>query len=136
MTARTNFTKRFGPAQAHLRDVRRMMAGTGKGLLAGATGAMLFLANMGKTVRSTAVNFKDRAFDKRKSGEVFEVKRSTVIALLVALAAVAGVLGALYFYVLRREKELDEYEQLLFSEDFSDDVLDPVDEPAQDDDKA
>ncbi len=50
--------------------------------------------------------------------------------------AVAGVLGALYFYVLRREKELDEYEQLLFSEDFNDDVLDPVDEPAQEDAKA
>ncbi len=135
MKARTNFTKRFAPAQARLRDVRKLMAGTGKGLLAGATGATLYLANMGKTVRNTAVDLKDRAFNKQKSGEVFEVKRSTVIALLVALAAVAGVLGALYFYVLRREKELDEYEQLLFSEDFNDDVLDPVDEPEPDDDK-
>ncbi|NLW78069.1 MAG: phosphatase [Ruminococcaceae bacterium] len=52
------------------------------------------------------------------------MKKSTVVALLVALAAVAGILAALYFYVLRRERELDEYEQLLFSEDFDDDLMD------------
>ncbi|MDL2219378.1 phosphatase [Ruminococcaceae bacterium OttesenSCG-928-O06] len=55
------------------------------------------------------------------------MRKSTVVALFVALAAVAGVLGALYVYILRRERELDEYEQLLFSEDFNDDLLDPID---------
>lgn len=126
MTARSNISKAFGLAKINLRDMRKKLGTTGKGLIAGATGAALFLSNLGKSVHSTAVDLKDQAFhSKKKSGEVLEVKKSTVIALLVALAAVAGVLGALYFYVLRREKELDEYEQLLFSEDFNDDVLEP-----------
>ena len=51
------------------------------------------------------------------------MKKSTFVAILIALAAVAGILGALYVYVLRREKELDEYEQLLFSEDFTGDAI-------------
>lgn len=126
MTARSNVSKAFSLAKVHMRDMRKMLGTTGRGLLAGLTGAALFLSNLGSSVRRTAVDLKDQAFhSKKKSGEVLEVKKSTVIALLVALAAVAGVLGALYFYVLRREKELDEYEQLLFSEDFNDDVLEP-----------
>ena len=102
-----------------------------KGALAALTGSMLFLANAGKSARNTAMNWKDHALHSShtNSEEVFHMKKSTVVALVVALAAVAGVLGALYFYVLRREKELDEYEQLLFSEDFNDDMLD--DEPAE-----
>ena len=40
------------------------------------------------------------------------------------LAAAVGALVAGALYLRRREKELDEYEQLLFSEDFSDDEAD------------
>lgn len=40
-----------------------------------------------------------------------------VIAALAALAAVAGALAAVAVYLRRREKELDEYERLLFGED-------------------
>ncbi len=65
---------------------------------------------------------------KKDEQEGVKMKKSTLIAIFVALAAVAGVLGALYVYVLRREKELDEYEQLLFSEEFNDDF---VDEPLE-----
>ena len=129
MTTRSKFSKPLGFARTHLRDVRRKLGTTGKGLIAGATGAALFLANLGKSARDTAVDFKEQTFNQnKKSEEVLEVKKSTFVALLVALAAVAGVLGALYFYVLRRERELDEYEQLLFSEDFNDDELELVDE--------
>ena len=48
------------------------------------------------------------------------MKKSTLVALLVFLSAVAGALAAAYFYLVKREKELDEYEQMLFSEDYDD----------------
>lgn len=51
--------------------------------------------------------------------DVITMKKTTFAAILVLLAAVAGALAALYLYLRRREAELDEYEQLLFSEDFS-----------------
>ena len=127
-------TKQIGTAKRQLRAVRNRASGMGKTIVAGVTGAALVLGNLGKSIREGASGLKDQAFhNKKKSGEVIEMKKSTVIALLVALAAVAGVLGALYFYVLRREKELDEYEQLLFSEDFNDDLLDaePDEEPEE-----
>ena len=41
---------------------------------------------------------------------------------IALLAAVAGALGAAFFYLRRREEELDEYEQLLFSEDYSEEM--------------
>ena len=128
-------TKQMGTARRRLNTVRKRVGGMGKTIVATVTGAALVLGNLGKTIRDGASGLKDQAFhNKKKSGEVIQVKKSTIVALLVALAAVAGVLGALYFYVLRREKELDEYEQLLFSEDFNDDLLDDTDDI--DDDKA
>lgn len=51
--------------------------------------------------------------------DVITMRKSTFIAVLVFLSAVAGALAAAYVYLQRREAELDEYEQLLFSEDFS-----------------
>lgn len=51
--------------------------------------------------------------------DVVVMKKSTFAAILVFFAFVAGALAAVYFYLRRRESELDEYEQLLFSEDFS-----------------
>ena len=52
------------------------------------------------------------------------MKNTTFAAILMFLAAAVGALGAGALYLRRREKELDEYEQLLFSEDFSDDEAD------------
>ena len=52
------------------------------------------------------------------------MKNTTFAAILMFLAAAVGALVAGAFYLRRREKELDEYEQLLFSEDFSDDEAD------------
>lgn len=45
------------------------------------------------------------------------MKKSYLVAVVAALAAVAGALAAVAVYLHRREKELDEYERLLFGED-------------------
>ena len=45
------------------------------------------------------------------------MKRSCLVAVITVLAAVAGALAAVVFSLHRREKELDEYERLLFGED-------------------
>ena len=60
------------------------------------------------------------------------MKKSTFGAALAFLAAVAGVLTAVALYLYRREKELDEYEKLLFSDEY-DDVDDM--EPMEDDEE-
>ena len=55
-------------------------------------------------------------FDRKK--ECAEpMKKSYLIAVITTLAAVAGALAAVAVYLRRREKELDEYERLLFGED-------------------
>ena len=43
------------------------------------------------------------------------MKKSCLIAVIATLAAVAGALAAVAVYLRRREKELDEYERLLFA---------------------
>lgn len=48
------------------------------------------------------------------------MKNSCLIAVAATLAAVAGALTAVAIYLRRREKELDEYERLLFSDDYDD----------------
>ena len=45
------------------------------------------------------------------------MKKSTFGAILAFLFAAAGALTAAALYLRRREKELDEYERLLFGED-------------------
>ena len=60
------------------------------------------------------------------------MKKSTFGAALAFLAAVAGVLTAVALYLYRREMELDEYEKLLFSDEYDDD--DDM-EPMEDDEE-
>ena len=68
-------------------------------------------------------------FDRKK--ECAEpMKKSCLIAVVAVLAAVAGALGAVAVYLRRREKELDEYERLLFGEDDAATVEDTA-EPAE-----
>lgn len=57
------------------------------------------------------------------------MKKSTFGAALAFLAAAAGVLTAVALYLRRREQELDEYEKLLFSDEYDDEDEDD----AQDD---
>ena len=45
------------------------------------------------------------------------MQKTTFGAALAFLAAAAGALTAAALYLYRREKELDEYEELLFGED-------------------
>lgn len=48
------------------------------------------------------------------------MKKSTFGAILAFLFAAAGALTAAALYLSRREKELDEYERLLYSDDGDD----------------
>ena len=66
----------------------------------------------------------------RKENEIV-MKKSQFAAVLLFLAAAVGALTAGYLYIRRREKELDEYESLLFSEDFDEDEATEADEPAE-----
>ena len=56
------------------------------------------------------------------------MKKSCLIAVIATLAAIAGALAAVAVYLRRREKELDEYERLLFGED----KAEAADAPAED----
>ena len=70
-------------------------------------------------------------FDRKK--ECAEpMKKSCLIAVVAVLAAVAGALGAVAIYLRRREKELDEYERLLFGEDKAETVEPAAEQPAED----
>lgn len=106
-----------------IETAKEAFRGTGKTAIAGAAAAVLVAGNLLQALKGKAneagTNIKNK-FKKPK--EETGMKKSTFAAILIALAAVAGVLAALYVYVLRREKELDEYEQLLFSEDFNDEI--------------
>ena len=64
------------------------------------------------------------------------MKKSTFGAVLAFMFAAAGALTAAALYLYHREKELDEYERLLFSDDMEDydDDEDTVYEKIQDDD--
>lgn len=55
------------------------------------------------------------------------MKKSTFGAALAFLAAAAGVLTAIALYLRRREQELDEYEKLLFSDEYDDEDEDQDD---------
>ena len=59
------------------------------------------------------------------------MKKSCLIAVIAALAAVAGAVAV---YLRRREKELDEYERLLFGDDDAETVEPeaPAEAPAED----
>ena len=59
------------------------------------------------------------------------MKKSCLIAVIATLAAVAGALAAVAVYLHRREKELDEYERLLFGEDKAE-TVEPAEQPAED----
>ena len=48
------------------------------------------------------------------------MKKSTFGAVLAFLFAAAGALTAAALYLYHREKELDEHERLLFSDDYDD----------------
>lgn len=64
------------------------------------------------------------------------MKKSTFGAVLAFMFAAAGALTAAALYLYHREKELDEYESLLFSDDMEDydDDEDTVYEKIGDDD--
>ena len=84
-------------------------------LLSGLYGA----ATLAHKVARIKRRLKQTLCRKKESNKM---KKTTVIAIVAALAAVAGALAAVAIYLRRREKELDEYEKLLFSEEFEDEA--------------
>ncbi|EFB76395.1 hypothetical protein [Subdoligranulum variabile] len=56
------------------------------------------------------------------------MKKSTFGAVLAFLFAAAGALTAAALYLYRREKELDEYERLLFNDEYEDEDDDEYDD--------
>ena len=62
------------------------------------------------------------------------MKKSCLVAVIAVLAAVAGAL-AVALYLNRREKELDEYERLLFGEDDAE-TVEPEEAAAEDETEA
>ncbi len=118
-------TRKLADTRDGLRSAHRWAAKVGKAAIVGVAGLAITFSTVLSAIQDGATELKNHVMHQpKKSGEAIEMKKSTVIALFVALAAIAGVLGVLYCYVLRREKELDEYEQLLFNEDFADDFID------------
>ena len=63
------------------------------------------------------------------------MKKSCLVAVIAVLAAVAGALAAVALYLTRREKELDEYERLLFGEDDVE-TVEPEEAAAEDETEA
>ena len=60
------------------------------------------------------------------------MKKSTFGVALAFIAAAAGVLTAVALYLRRREKELDEYERLLYSDnDFEAEDEAPIYQPIE-----
>ena len=59
------------------------------------------------------------------------MKKSTFGAILAFLFAAAGALTAAALYLYHREKELDEYERLLFGEDDAE-TVEPEEAAAED----
>lgn len=52
------------------------------------------------------------------------MKKFSIVTIIALLAALAGALAAVAVYLNRREKELEDYENLLFSEEFNDEFSD------------
>ena len=63
------------------------------------------------------------------------MKKSCLVAVIAVVAAVAGALAAVALYLNRREKELDEYERLLFGEDDAE-TVEPEEAAAEDETEA
>lgn len=63
------------------------------------------------------------------------MKHSTFVAVLLFLAGAVGALTAAWLYIRRREKELDEYERLLFGEDDAT-TVEPEEAAAEDETEA
>ena len=63
------------------------------------------------------------------------MKKSCLVAVIAVLAAVAGALAAVALSLNRREKELDEYERLLFGEDDAE-TVEPEEAAAEDEAEA
>ena len=80
------------------------------------TAGQIYIAS--RSVPASTQKSRQPARRRKTKQEDLVMKKSTLIAIIAGLSAIAGALGAMFLYLRRREAELDEYEHLLFSEDF------------------
>jgi len=81
-----------------------------------------------KAVRYTR-QLKQKIQPEKESAK--PMKKSVLITIVALLAAVAGALAVVAVYLRRREKDLDEYENLLFSEEFAEEEAPAEQAPAE-----
>ena len=95
------------------------------------TGVRLVTAGARAERRLQSFKYKlsRRLYPARVKENEIVMKKSTFGAMVVGLAAATGALAAGAIYLYRREKELDEYEKLLFSDEFNDSV--PAEDKAE-----
>lgn len=99
------------------------------------TGVRLVTAGARAERRLQSFKYKlsRRLYPARVKENEIVMKKSTFGAMVVGLAAATGALAAGAIYLYRREKELDEYEKLLFSDEFNDSV--PEEKPEGEENK-
>lgn len=97
------------------------------------TGVRLVTAGARAERRLQSLKYKlsRRLYPARVKENEIVMKKSTFGAMVVGLAAATGALAAGAIYLYRREKELDEYEKLLFSDEFNDSVPAEAEEEAE-----
>ena len=76
------------------------------------------IVSLGSEAGEFLVAKKPRFVFVKKDKEEPLVKKSTIIAIVAMLAAVAGALAVAYFYLRRREAELDDFEDMLLYDDY------------------
>lgn len=95
------------------------------------TAGQVYIAS--RSVPASTQKSRQPARSRKSKQEDLVMKKSTLIAIIAGLSAIAGALGAMFLYLRRREAELDEYEHLLFSEDFGQHV--PSEEDFEDEEE-
>ena len=95
------------------------------------TGVRLVTAGARAERRLQSFKYKlsRRLYPARAQATALVLQKSTLGAMVVGRAAAPGALAAGAIYLYRREKELDEYEKLLFSDEFNDSV--PAEDKAE-----
>ena len=78
------------------------------------TAGQIYIAS--RSVPASTQKSRQPARRRKTKQEDLVMKKSTLIAIIAGLSAIAGALGAMFLYLRRREAELDEYEHLLSSE--------------------
>ena len=95
------------------------------------TAGQIYIAS--RSVPASTQKSRQPARRRKTKQEDLVMKKSTLMAIIAGLSAIAGALGAMFPDRRRREPELDENQHLLFSEDFGQHV--PSEEDFEDEEE-